>query len=76
MEDLNFTYIVKDNEVTIYHHGRKATTLRGDKARQFTEEADSASFGDMQQLMARLTGNYKRGNEKHAKKIRREKYGY
>jgi hypothetical protein len=37
------------------------TTLRGEAAKQFkTRIGDS----DPQQLMARFTGNYKRGNER------------
>ncbi len=43
----------------ITHHGRRAAVLRGKKAEQFLRKAG----GDDQLLMARLTGNYKRGNE-------------
>jgi hypothetical protein len=40
--------------------------LRGAAARDFLAEIDSVSFAQQQQLMARLTGNYKRGNERRA----------
>jgi len=56
-----FTYEVRGGDVVISHHGRRATILRGQKAQQFLADADS---GDPQLLMARLTGNYKRGNER------------
>jgi hypothetical protein len=59
-----FTYVVrKDGAVVISHHGRVATTLRGSSAAAFL--ADIGGDGnDEQELMARLTGNYKRGNER------------
>lgn len=53
--------------VEITHNGRLATTLRGDRAAAFLASADMLDFDDLQQEMARLTGNYKRGNERLAK---------
>jgi hypothetical protein len=60
-----FEYEVRGSEVVIFHHGRKATVLRAERAQQFLDEVAS---GDPQQLMARLTGNYKRGNERAGKR--------
>ena len=60
-----FTYETRGTEVAIFHHGRLATTLRGARAAQFL---DDVRGGDEQDLMARLTGNYKRGNERLASK--------
>ena len=74
MDNLNFTYIIKNDEVTIYHHEKKATVLRGNKAIEFCDDAEILDFASLQQLMARLTGNYRRGNEKHAKSIRKSRY--
>lgn len=51
--------------MAIFDHGRKATVLRAERARQFLDEVAS---GDPQQLMARLTGNYKRSNERAGKR--------
>jgi hypothetical protein len=53
-----------DGSVRITHHGRPATTLRGRAAVDFL---DDVQRGDSQQLMARLTGNYRRGNERTAR---------
>lgn len=53
----------KNGDVVITHQGRSATVLRGTKANDFVSKA---GVGDDQQLMARLSGNYKRGNERHA----------
>ena len=53
-----------DGSVVITHHGRTATVLRGHRAADFLEDVGS---GDGQELMARVTGNYKRGNERIAR---------
>ncbi|GCB50408.1 hypothetical protein [Streptomyces sp. NL15-2K] len=60
-----FSYVERpDGTVTITHHGRPAGTLRGPRATQFLTEVES---GDPQLVMARWTGNYKRGNERTAR---------
>lgn len=57
-----FSYTARKNgEVVVSHHGRQATVLRGKKAEKFL--ADVARR-DPQEVMARVTGNYKRGNER------------
>jgi hypothetical protein len=66
-EDLGFEYRArKSGEVEIRHHGRLAGILRGMEAAEFLAEADASSDAELQQTMARLTGNYKRGNERTA----------
>jgi hypothetical protein len=66
--DLGFTYRTRKNgDVEILHHGRLAATLRGTNAVDFIQDVDDSTDADAQQLMARLTGNYKRGNERTAK---------
>lgn len=61
----DFAYHARGNgEVRITHHGRPAGTLRGAAAAQFLVDVED---DDPQQLMARLTGNYKHGNERVAK---------
>jgi len=56
-----FRYEVRGSEVVITQHGKRATTLRGAAAARFLRQVESR---DPQQLMARVTGNYKRGNER------------
>ena len=59
-----FTYTRRKNgDVVIHHRGRVASVLRGRAAADFLEDAIA---GDDQELMARLTGNYKHGNERDA----------
>jgi len=66
-DDLGFSFRpTKDGDVTIFRSGSTVTLLRGDSARSFLTEMREASFPDQQQLMARITGNYKRGNERLA----------
>jgi len=50
--------------VVITHKGRTATTLRGSRAAAFLGEVEE----DPQEVMARWTGNYKRGNERTAQR--------
>lgn len=58
-----FEFDVRGDEVVIRHHGHTATVLRGAKAADFLAQAEE---GDPQLLMARITGNYRRGNERTA----------
>ncbi|MQY10293.1 hypothetical protein SRB5_04000 [Streptomyces sp. RB5] len=60
-----FEYAARgDGSVEIRHHGRPATILRGDRAARFLREVTA---GDAQEVMARWTGNYRRGNERTAR---------
>jgi len=67
MQDLGFTFKKHQNEYALYRNGKKVCVLRGDKAAAFHESVESVDQVSQQQLMARLTGNYKRGNERSAK---------
>lgn len=53
----------KSGDVVIRRGGRVVTTLRGKAAARFLQDVQRR---DPQQLMARLTGNYRRGNERAA----------
>jgi hypothetical protein len=60
-----FDFVQRDNgAVIITHRGTHASTLRGTRAAEFLDEV---ATGDPQLVMARWTGNYKRGNERTAK---------
>jgi hypothetical protein len=63
--DLAFTFRRgKDESVAISRDNRVVTVLRGRSAQRFLLKAAAASLAAQQQLMARATGNYKRGNER------------
>ena len=59
-----FKYAVRGSEVVVTHHGKHAVTLRGTAAARFLRRAETV---DPQQVMARVTGNYKRGNERRGR---------
>ena len=52
---------MRGGDVVIMHRGRTAATLRGQAAQRFLAKLER---DDPQQVMARVTGNYKRGNER------------
>ena len=60
--------IQRGGDVVITHHGKRATVLRGPRAQEFIDEVEGApDVLSAQQVMARWTGNYKRGNERTAR---------
>ncbi|MDZ4672766.1 MAG: hypothetical protein SH821_18030 [Phototrophicales bacterium] len=63
-----FTYdLTKAGLVLIYWHGKHVTTLSGKKAEKFVSQVESADDHEAQLVMARVTGNFKRGNEREGK---------
>lgn len=56
-----FVFTVRDDRVEVRHDGRLAATLRKSAAAKFLEDVER---DDPQQVMARVTRNYKRGNER------------
>ena len=54
----------KSGEVVILHHGMITTVLRGKPAERLSTKVEAADDLTAQHLMARATGNYKRGNER------------
>ena len=54
----------KDGSVAIFWRNRRATVLTGMLAERFLEAAPEASEDERQLLMAKATGNFKRGNER------------
>ena len=54
----------KDGQVFISYHGRNVTTLRGVVADRFLARMQASRGDETQQVMARATGNFKRGNER------------
>jgi hypothetical protein len=59
--DLGFRWRrFKNGDVEIRRDGRVVTVLRGSAADRFVA---AVGHGDPQQVMARATGNYRRGNE-------------
>ena len=62
----------KNGDVELLHHGRPAGVLRGARAARFLTDVER---DDPQELMARLTGNYRHGNERTARNHPRNRAG-
>ena len=67
-EGLGFTYrATKDGKVLIARDGRQIVILAGAEAARFLAKTASLDDAGVQQELARVTGNYRRGNERLAK---------
>lgn len=60
-----FSYqITKEQKVLVFWYNKLVTTLRGPKAQKFIRQIADLETHDAQLLMAKVTGNFKRGNER------------
>ncbi|MCL2350861.1 MAG: hypothetical protein FWC67_05210 [Defluviitaleaceae bacterium] len=65
LDDEVFSYrITKDKKVLISYEGKQVVTLGGSKADKFIAAIQKAEGKAAQLIMAKATGNFKRGNEK------------
>lgn len=63
-----FAYtLTRDGRVRISHRDRHVVTLAGAKAEALAAKLNSADPDAAQLLMAKATGNFKRGNERLAR---------
>jgi predicted type IV restriction endonuclease len=68
LEEGFFDYQVsKDGKVFISWHNKQVVTLSGKQAQKFLAQIDALDGVDAQLVMARFTGNFKRGNERQGK---------
>jgi len=65
LEDDPFDWrATKDGQVLVSRGGRLVTTVRGPAAGKLLGRLSRAGDDEAQQLLARATGNYRRGNER------------
>lgn len=57
---------LKDGRVVVSWYGRPVTTLTGREAERFLQRLGGLSDHAAQLVMARVTGNFRRGNERPA----------
>jgi hypothetical protein len=57
----------KDGTVRIAYRGKVVTTLAGKEAVRFLARVDGADEEQIQLAMAKVTGNFKRGNERRTR---------
>lgn len=64
-----FSYVTRaDGTIVIRYRDAPVTRLRGKSAARFVTRVEGADAAAAQQLMARATGNFKRGNERTARR--------
>ncbi len=60
-----FTYRTgKDGKVFIYWHGKQVMILKDKQARDFLSKVEGLDERAAQLVMAKITGNFKHGNER------------
>lgn len=65
--NLGFSYEIAGQFVTFYRHGQKIRQIKGLERQKFLEYTQKHSKEKIQIQIAKLTGNYKRGNERKAR---------
>lgn len=65
LEDNPFDWrVTKDGQLLVSRGGRVVTKIRGGAAAKLLGRLGAADDDEVQQLLARATGNYKHGNER------------
>ena len=65
LEEEIFSYRVsKDNKVFISWYGKQVMILKGKESEKFLNKISKVDKIEAQLIMAKITGNFKRGNEK------------
>lgn len=65
LADEPFSYLGRaDGSIVIHYRAAPVTVLRGKAADRFRTRVEGVDAGAAQQLMARATGNFRRGNER------------
>jgi hypothetical protein len=69
LDEEQFTYKMnRDGTMFVYWNGKHVRTYSGNKAAEILEEIEAAtSDREVQFALARVTGNFKRGNERTGK---------
>ena len=63
-----FSYkISKDNKVFVFWYDKQVKILKGKESEKFLAKIEKANIKEAQLIMAKVTGNFKRGNEKNNK---------
>jgi hypothetical protein len=65
LDEEPFSYKVsKDNKVFIYWCGKQITIMKEKESDKFLSRVNNADSKEAQLIMAKVTGNFKHGNEK------------
>lgn len=64
-----FSYKVsKDNKVFVFWYDKQVMILKGKESEKFLAKIEKADSKESQLILAKVTGNFKRGNEKNNKR--------
>jgi hypothetical protein len=65
LDNTIFTYqTIKDDKVFIYWRTKRVTILKGKEAQRFIDKITGLGDQEIQLVMAKITGNFKHGNER------------
>ena len=66
LDESPFSYkVTKNNTVLIFYNGKQVKLLKGKDAEKILEKINTAeNLKAVQLILAKITGNFKRGNEK------------
>lgn len=68
LEDSPFKFRrYKNGNVSVFWNNKEVTILKGGNAQKFLAEIEDKSEYETQLVMAKITGNFKRGNEREGK---------
>lgn len=64
-DEMPFSYkLVKDKKCLVYYKGKEVMTVAGKDYNKLLRVIDLDNKYEMQLFLAKITGNFKRGNEK------------
>ena len=65
LDEEPFDYkVYKDSKIQIYWYHKPVTLLKGKKALDILKKLEKSNIKEKQLILAKVTGNFKRGNEK------------
>lgn len=68
LDEEPFSYkILKDKKIFIYWYGKQVSILKGKASDKFLKQIENSDKKEIQLIMAKVTGNFKHGNEKNNK---------
>ncbi len=71
LESQPFSYRKKNGKVFVFWESKEVKILKGRAAEKFLADVSDAGSSEAQLLMAKLTGNFKRGNERRQNPFRK-----
>ncbi|HMQ70420.1 MAG TPA: hypothetical protein PKA90_15565 [Ignavibacteria bacterium] len=64
IENEPFEYRIFKDKIQIRYHGKPVMMLKGSESKKLILKIEKAEDKEVQLILAKITGNFKRGNEK------------